>query len=244
METWLDGSIDDIEVAIQGYHVYRLDHNRHGGCILIFVKNLFSCSVVFKGNPDFELIIISVNTSVHSSPDFCIALFYRPPSSDNSIFDILFSTLCNIYLSLPPKILLIGDFNVDFLCSSSLYYKLLSVVSSFNLTQIVTEPTRISKTTSTLIDLIFVSSLVEVKLCSTIPPLANADHLGLHLVVATSLRAKKPKPVTRKIWRYAFADFDQAMELLDAIEWTSTLSYDVDAYWSADYGNEHPQCSC
>ena len=113
-----------------------------------------------------------------------------------------------IYLSLPPKILLTGDFNVDFLCSSSLYYKLLSVVLSFNLTQIVTEPTGISKTTSTLIDLIFVSSFVEVKLCSTIPPLANADHLGLHLVVATSLRAKKPKPVTRKIWRYAFADFD------------------------------------
>ena len=166
VETWLDGSIDDIEVAIQGYHVYRLDCNRHGGGILIFVKNLFSCSVVFKGDPDFELIIISVNTSVHPSPDFCIALFYRPPGSDNSILDTLFSSLCNIYLSLPPKSLLIGDFNINFLCSSSLYYKLLSVVSSFNLTQIVTEPTRISKTTSTLIDLIFVSSFVEVKLCS------------------------------------------------------------------------------
>ena len=35
-----------------------------------------------------------------------------------------------------------------------------------------------------------------------------------------------------KIWRYALADFDQAMELLDSIEWTSTLSHDVDAYWS------------
>ena len=61
-----------------------------------------------------------------------------------------------------------GNFNVDFLCSSSLYYRLLSVVSLFNLTQIVTEPTRISKTTSILIDLIFVSPSVEVKLCSTI----------------------------------------------------------------------------
>ena len=38
VETWLDGNIDDTEVAIQGYHVYRLDRNRHGGGILIFCK--------------------------------------------------------------------------------------------------------------------------------------------------------------------------------------------------------------
>ena len=118
------------------------------------------------------------------------------------------------------------------MCSSPLYYKLLSIVSSFNLTQIVTEPTRISKTTSTLIDLIFVSPSVKVKLCSTIPPLANADHLGLHLIVTASSLTRKPKPVTRKILRYALADFDRAMELLDTVEWTSTLSHDVNVYWS------------
>ena len=43
---------------------------------------------------------------------------------------------------------------------------------------------------------------------------------------------RKPKPVTRKIWRYALADFDRAMKLLDTIEWTFTLSDDVNAYWS------------
>ena len=31
-----------------------------------------------RGMPDFELIIVSVKSL---SPDLCIALFYRPPSS-------------------------------------------------------------------------------------------------------------------------------------------------------------------
>ena len=53
-----------------------------------------------------------------------------------------------------------GDFNIN-LTISPLHLKLLSIVSSFNLSQIVTEPTRVSNSTSSLIDLIFVSSSVN-----------------------------------------------------------------------------------
>ena len=41
------------------------------------------------------------------------------------------------------------------------------------------------------------------------------------------------KSQLRKIWRYNLADFDQAAELLDSIEWEQLLSdSDVDSYWS------------
>ena len=99
----------------------------------------------------------------------------------------------------------------------------------------MTEPTRISNSTSSLIDLIFVSSSVNVILCTTIPPLANADHCGLHLIISTKSCRNRSKRVIRKIWRYDQADFDQAMELLDSVEWNSILLPDdvsVDAYWS------------
>ena len=79
---------------------------------------------------------------------------------------------------------LLGDSNIDFLCANHPFYnKLLSVVSSFDLTQIVLEPTRISSSTATLIDLIFVSFPAQVESCSTIPPSANCDHSGLHLTI-------------------------------------------------------------
>ena len=146
----------------------------------------------------------------------------------------MFSTLCNTFISLPCNFLLIGDFNIDLLASHScLYSKLLSVVSSFNLTQIVSEPTRVTGSSSTLIDLIFVTPTVIVKHCSTLPPLASADHYGLQLIMSTKAQVKRSKPVTRRIWRYALADFDRAAELLDTIEWTNLLPDNVDAFWSA-----------
>ena len=79
--------------------------------------------------------------------------------------------------------------------------KLLSVTSSFNLVQIVSELTRVTNNTCTLIDLIFVSSVNYVESCTTIPPLANSDHYGLHL--KTNLKSPKQleKGVPRKLWK-------------------------------------------
>ena len=123
-------AIDDFEISIQGYCVHRVDRNRHGGVVLVFIKDVFTCSLLYRGTPEVELIVLTANASVGSSPDFCIALFYRPPSSDHVLLDTLFSTLCNFFISLPCKVILLGDFNVDFLSPfTCLYRKLLSVVS-------------------------------------------------------------------------------------------------------------------
>ena len=133
--------------------MHRLDRNRHGGGVLLFVKDVFTCSVLNKGDFEFEFIVLSIKQSVTTSPKFCIALFYRPPSSDNSVLDNLFSTSCSIFITLPCKLILLGDFNINFLSSCTSLYR--SIMSSFNLHQIVSEPTRISNLCSTLIDLIF-----------------------------------------------------------------------------------------
>ena len=57
----------------------RLDCSRHAGGILIFVNSSFTFSLLFKGTPEFECLILSVNNcSVsHNSSDsaFTIALF-------------------------------------------------------------------------------------------------------------------------------------------------------------------------
>ena len=110
----------------------------------------------------------------------------------------------------------------------------MSVMSSFSLSQVMSEPTRVVSNSSSLIDLAFVSFLGMVQLCETLPPLANSDHLGVHLKLSARIRKSTPKPHVRRIWRYNYADFDKAMELLDEIEWESLLNEsDVDLYWSA-----------
>ena len=107
-------------------------------------------------------------------------------------------------------------------------------MSSSYLSQIVSEPTRVVNSTSTLIDLEFVSTRRMVQLCETIPPLANSDHLGIYLHLSNKLCKNIQKPQTRKIWQYNLADFDQAVELLEAIEWEHLLNdSDPSLYWSA-----------
>ena len=45
-ETWLDNSIDNVIVQLNGYaDLFRMDRNRHGGGVLAYVKNdIFLCS--------------------------------------------------------------------------------------------------------------------------------------------------------------------------------------------------------
>ena len=155
VESWLDDSILDAEICIQGYSLFRLDRTRHGGGVLIFVKSLFIVSVIFEGTPEFECLALSVRCN-DNSPGFLIVLFYRPPNSGHSPLDNLFDFLCNVIVTHSSNLYLIGDFNVNFLePTTPLYHKLLSIVSSFNLTQVVSEPTRVTNLSSTLIDLIF-----------------------------------------------------------------------------------------
>ena len=61
----------------------RLDRNRHGEGITIFVAYYFSFSVVASGLYDLEFLIISVSQPYGK---LGISLLYRPPSVPVSFF--------------------------------------------------------------------------------------------------------------------------------------------------------------
>ena len=44
VESWLSGDISDDEISLSGYSIVRLDRNRHGGGILIYI--LSNCTTV------------------------------------------------------------------------------------------------------------------------------------------------------------------------------------------------------
>ena len=123
--------VPEVVCIVEGYSLCRLDRTRHGGGVLIFVKSLFTVSVIFKGSPEFECLALSVHCN-NNSPGFLIVHFYRPPNSGHSPLDSLFDTLCHVFVA--HNLYLIGDFNVDFLePTTPLYHKLMSIVSSFTI---------------------------------------------------------------------------------------------------------------
>ena len=38
-ETWLDWTVANSEIALDGYNILQRDHDRHGGCVCSYIQN-------------------------------------------------------------------------------------------------------------------------------------------------------------------------------------------------------------
>lgn len=217
VESWLEHEIHNDEVSIDGYDVVRSDRNRHGGGVLIYISKALTYKVLYSGDHELELLVISVSNIFDRC--ICLGVLYRPPNAGHFVLDSVSNVLCNMHISnLFSNFVLLGDFNIDFNNPNHTYYNhLSSFMSSFFLTQVVSSPTRVTSQSCTLIDLALVSECSFVHSCNVIPPLANSDHHGLHL----QLRMRKERCHTttarRKVWRYNLADFAGACDQLDEL---------------------------
>ena len=232
-ETWLDSTITDNELTINNYNLVRLDRNRHGGGIAVYVHVDFTYHAIFTGNCNFECIVLSITINLCK---LCICLLYRPPSSSFEVLNSLHDVLCNLDVSLFSHFILVGDFNVDFLSPNRpLYHKLLSITSCFLLQQVVTEPTHFSHLgTPSIIDLFFVSNPTHLISCSTVSPLSTSDHLGILLTYKLPTTNKRPRSCRRTVWCYSQGDYEKACELLDRVDWDQLMDEpDVDQCWQS-----------
>ena len=46
VESWLSSDIENAELFIPGFSIFRKDRNRHGGGIIVFVKSSLPCIVL------------------------------------------------------------------------------------------------------------------------------------------------------------------------------------------------------
>ena len=232
VEILLEGNIDNTEISIPGYHSNRLDRSRHGGGVLLYVKNLYQYTVLLKPNGALELLSVVVQHNI-TSTRICVSVFYRPPNFLATVLDDLCTYFVTVDMTQFANFIVVGDFNTDMSsCSHPLFYKLSSAMSTHSLFQMVSDYTHVHHNGSTsTIDLLFTSNPQIISDCSTIPPLSNSDHLGLliHLCLkpATPIKTK-----ARSVWRYSFADWDKACEMIEATNWMALLNHsDIDKSW-------------
>ena len=77
VESWFCADIPEDEFCIQGYNLFRKDRNRHGGGVLMYIKNHFMAEVLPSHNfCNLEILSIVVR---HLKFKICITVFYRPP---------------------------------------------------------------------------------------------------------------------------------------------------------------------
>ena len=231
VESWLCADISDNEIFLPSYYTVRLDRNRHGGGIIMYIKDHINYNILHKGPSDLEFIFVSLYLCNNRS--LYLGAFYRPPSSPISILNTFFDVLCSFDYTYFSNLIIVGDFNVDLSSNTSTCKHLNNVMHSFSLSQVVTEPTHfISENTSSLIDLVLMSAPEHLKECVTVPPLSNSDHSGISIRLETLTIAHHKRQQKRSIWRYSHADFSTACELLDEINFDHIFaSSSIDECW-------------
>ncbi|XP_069134336.1 uncharacterized protein [Argopecten irradians] len=171
-ESHLDDSIEDGELSVSGYSMYRKDRNRRGGGVVTYVLNTLSSAAEYC-ETDLELLSITIRHN-NSSPITCVTV-YRPPNELANWYD-RFDSVMEKLSTEKNNLVVLGDFNVDELKS----FKLKDLMLLYNLRQQITVPTRETRDSSTLIDHIYTSDFIG-HIVSGVIPLGCSDH---HLVYA------------------------------------------------------------
>ena len=98
---------------------------------------------------------------------------------------------------------ILGDMNIDHLKINSSPLKFLNtyVTEPFALTQIVDKPTRITASSSTLIDIILTSNSENVKAHGVVDTTGISDHCLIFMAYSLKKPKFKPKILTRRDFR-------------------------------------------
>ena len=152
----------------------------------------------------------------------------------NGDLNLLVDFLSSFNPSLLSKLILLGDFNIDFHKTSPLLTRLLDLTNSLNLNQLVQEPTHFSYSGSpSLIDLVFIPSDLPSSI-SILPPVSSSNHLSLQFTIPTSCKTKHSSTGSgyRKVWIYKNADFASANFILSSNPWDDLFSsQDINVCW-------------
>ena len=177
-ETKLDNSVNDNEVYIPGYEIIRSDRNskgRSGGGVCLYVRSAMSYSI--RSDLSTELEIVTIEIRKPRSKPFVVSTWYRPPNSPVDIFR-LFEAFIGKLDSENVEYWVLGDLNCNLNNSSKPdndTKQLLNIANVYGLHQLISEPTRITDKSSTLIDVIFTNCPDRV-VCSGVSHIGISDH--------------------------------------------------------------------
>lgn len=225
-ETWLHQGVSSESVKISGYDFFRNDRDSRGGGVGFYIKNCLKPKLVDTADTRGGLEQLWVSIKLEGRR-LCLGSLYRPPSAN--LVQCL-DDLENIITEILPQydfVIFGGDLNVDFLNLNSNSLNLLKVfLHKYNLEQIVTQATRVTDTSQTLIDLIVVTDISLINTTNNI----DLENISDHCLVSCNLFLRKPKPdIKLRTYRdYSSFDYNNFLDDLYRMNWDNV------------YNKEHP----
>ena len=236
-ETRLDSSILDGLVNISGYDIIRKDRSRRGGGVCVYLRS----SINYKTRNDLVpdgLEAVCLEICKPNSRNFIVASVYRPPdnSPDNlSEFFYAFEKMIGLIDDENKELHILGDLNCDMLKSVSDQptKTLKTIYEAYQLSQLITEGTRITNRSCTLIGH-YVTSMPEKINLSGVIHTGISDHsliYGIRKINPIIRSRKKAKKIeVRNMKRFNQHHFNE--DLL-AQPWEQiVLQSDTDSMWT------------
>ena len=236
-ESWANDDIDDIELSVDGYTMFRKDRptNRRGGGVLLYVKSELNAREYQPKTPYPEHKWCRIKDASHR--DVYIGICYRTGSDDifgQDSHHHLRELIAEVS-SLSTRTILMGDFNYGGLCwgsdteiygTSSAEGRLFrECIDDCFLTQHVLEPTR----EGVILDLILSGEPDLVDGVQTTNSLKESDHNMLlfngHLETSISTS-------TRCRYDYNRADIEGMKSQLGCVNWDDLLGGNTESCWT------------
>jgi hypothetical protein len=125
------------------------------------------------------------------------------------------------------NIMLVGDFNADPGTEKTAYDNLTEFLSMNNLTQHVQQPTRVTSTNASKLDLIITNLPMLAKNVGVGSPIHENDHSTIFGTL--NLKTVQRQTFSRDMWDFKNADFELFREELSNADWDSCLeTEDID----------------
>ena len=214
-ETWLS---DSESIQVPGYNFFGKGRaNKRGGGVGCLVKDGIKCRQrtdldIF--NPHIETVFIEIYSKVDN---IVLAIVYRPPGQNVNEFLSSLEIPLSAISRENKQCLVIGDFNIDLLASSSQHVNSFTdLLMSFSCTPLILNPTRITQDSATLIDNIFTNNTDNI-LRTGILLNDVSDHFSVFTILNHSIcNFSKPKSYKRFIDDEKICKFQH---LLRSTEW-------------------------
>jgi len=212
-ETHLHQGVSNNVFNLTGFHeIIRKDRNEHGGGVAIYIKeNIAYKRLAQYESKNMESLWVQINT-IQGKVLICCC--YRPPDKKADFWNTFEDSLIESKSDKAKYMVVLGDLNADFKTPNG--RKLSDICARQNLSCLIKEPTRITKTTATILDQIITNAPNFVGKVNIIPPVSTNDHC----TVSAWLNFKVPceQAYDRIIWQYKNANFDNYRLALEAAD--------------------------
>ena len=223
-ETWLNSSINDQMISMEGFELLRLDREKgnittkkgkpkRGGGLIVYIKTELSAFAeiveeISSVTGNVEQLWISINKP--NTKKQIVANIYRPPNGklSDAIYEMS-ESMKKVRNSHSGEITILGDFNVNYNLRHTLPFKQLKDFErKFNLTQLINTSTRLGTKSNSCIDLIFTT--MDHVISSGVLDVLISDHLPVFLIKKKSKTPSRSIPTkARSYVKYDKATFQE-----------------------------------